>query len=171
MFGLEATADEFDRMYNEVQKLTDNALLVRPARATGEYFGADSNWNVAIAIFPAIAWSIATFTMNLGKGLVDVLRLGEGARTGTASGWFHDGLRVLNVLPAAEMIGKGIGGQPSHRDYRGGRKLRQVLRRHQHVDRVSSVRCPCHDEPGTVWRALRQRHLPESSEFSGRFLQ
>lgn len=110
MSGLVELADEFDKMHAEAQKVVDDRLLKEPGRWMGETFGPDSWLTYGVAIFPAIQWAIVTFTMGAGKGLVDTLRMGEGWREGTASGWFHDGLRLLNVLPVVGMAGKGIGG-------------------------------------------------------------
>jgi hypothetical protein len=54
----------------------------------------------------AIAGSIQT-GMNLGAGMVDTLRLGDGVKKGTAGGVLQDGLRLITLLgPAAKLGGR-----------------------------------------------------------------
>jgi len=109
MFGLESIADSFDRMYESVQKDWDNVMLRDPGRFAGKTFGPDSWINYFFAIPAGIAWSLGTFTMMQGKALVDVLRLGEGVKSGTAGGVLQDGLRILTVLPAVGGAAKATG--------------------------------------------------------------
>ena len=105
MFGLETIADSFDRMHAEAQKTVDDGVT-SAGQWSGDTFGPDSGWNWVFAIPTGIAYSIATFTMASGKGLVDVLRLGEGVKSGTAGGVASDALRIASILPAVGMIGK-----------------------------------------------------------------
>ncbi len=61
----------------------------------------DSWWAIAIA------GSVET-AMRLGGGFVDVLRLGDGVRQGTARGILQDGLRVLSLAGPVARLGRGI---------------------------------------------------------------
>jgi LysM repeat protein len=54
-----------------------------------------------------VAGSMAT-AMDLGAGLVDVLRLGEGAAEGSAMGVGRDALRLLQVAPAAGKLSRFV---------------------------------------------------------------
>jgi hypothetical protein len=109
MWGLEKIADAFDKIHAEVQHDLDGALLVKGGQWAGEQFGPDSVYTWGTAIAAGTAWSLATFVLGAGKSLVDVLRLGEGVKSGTLGGVGHDALRVLNIIPAAGMVGKGLG--------------------------------------------------------------
>lgn len=70
------------------------------AQALDEFVDAYPNW-----FGVAIAGSVAT-AMDLGAGLVDVLRLGEGAAEGSASGIAKDALRLLQFAPALGKAGR-----------------------------------------------------------------
>ena len=108
MFGLEKTADAFDKMHADVQGSLDKALLVDLGQKAGETFGPDSILTTMTALPVGIIYSLSTFVMGAGKGLVDVLRLGEGVKEGTLSGVGSDVLRLLNIIPALGMVGKGL---------------------------------------------------------------
>ena len=99
MFGLEKIADAFDRIHADVQRDFDNLMLERGGRWAGDNLGPDSGWTYALAVPVGIGWSLGTFTLASGKALVDVLRLGDGVKSGTLSGVGQDGLRVLNLIP------------------------------------------------------------------------
>src|SRR5579862_4217786 len=103
MFGLEKVADEFDKIYESSQRAATDTLLARPGRWSGDTFGPDSTVGFFMGILPAALWTVYTFAAGAGKGLVDVLRLGEGVKSGTATGVLQDGIRVLNLLPAVGM--------------------------------------------------------------------
>lgn len=109
MFKLEKIADAFDKMHAEVQRDLDDVLLVKGGQTAGKAFGPDSVLTWSMAISAGIAWSLSTFTLGAGKSLVDVLRLGEGVKSGTLSGVASDVLRVLNLIPALGVAAKGIG--------------------------------------------------------------
>jgi len=64
-------------------------------RELDEFVDEHPNWFGVI-----VAGNIAT-AMDLGAGLVDVLRLGEGAAEGGLKGVAQDGLRLLQLAPAA----------------------------------------------------------------------
>src|SRR5688572_21399342 len=106
MWGLEKIADAFDKMHADVQRDLDRALLVEGGQWAGQTFGPDSMFTFQTAIAAGVAYSIATFTLASGKGLVDVLRLGEGVKSGTLTGVGQDILRILNLIPALGMLGK-----------------------------------------------------------------
>ncbi len=108
MFGLEKWADAFDKMHAQVQRDLDG-LVGDLGQRSGATFGADSGWNTFFAIPVGIAYALGTFTLASGKGLVDVLRLGEGVKSGSASGVGQDALRLLNLIPAAGAVAKGAG--------------------------------------------------------------
>jgi hypothetical protein len=55
----------------------------------------------------AIAGTVET-AMRLGGGFVDVLRLGDGVRSGTWRGLLHDGLRLLSLAGPFARLGRGI---------------------------------------------------------------
>jgi hypothetical protein len=78
---LEDTAAWWERHRRESERALDQFVIDHP-----NAFGV----TVATAVHTS---------MELGAGFVDVLRIGEGARTGTAGGWARDGLRLLTVLP------------------------------------------------------------------------
>jgi hypothetical protein len=111
MLGLERIADAFDHMHADVQRDFDNALLVDAGKWAGRTFGPDSIGTYVTAIPAGIAWSLGTFIMGSGKSLVDVLRLGEGVKSGTLKGVGQDTLRVLNLIPlvssGAKLLGMG----------------------------------------------------------------
>jgi hypothetical protein len=109
MEKLEKVADGFDKIHAEAQADVEDFFLVKGGQWAGETFGADSIGTYTTAIGASIAYSLTTFTLASGKGLVDILRLGKGVRSGTVSGIGHDALRVLNILPVAGMIAKGVG--------------------------------------------------------------
>ena len=109
MWGLEKLADAFDKMHAEVQRDLDDALLAKPAQWYGKTFGPDSFFTWESAISAGITWSLATFVLGAGKSLVDVLRLGEGVKSGTLAGVGQDTLRVLNLIPAVGMGARAIG--------------------------------------------------------------
>jgi hypothetical protein len=69
-------------------------------KALDQFVDAYPNW-----FGVAIAGTVAT-TMDLGAGLVDVLRLGEGAAEGSVSGIAKDALRLLQVAPALGKAGR-----------------------------------------------------------------
>jgi hypothetical protein len=110
MWGLEKIADAFDKMHADVQRDLDRSLLIGGGQWAGETFDQNSalgtvgTWGTAIAA--GLAYSISTFTLSSGKALVDVLRLGEGVKSGTLTGVGQDSLRVLNIVPALGMVGK-----------------------------------------------------------------
>jgi nucleoid-associated protein YgaU len=69
-------------------------------RALDDFVDAYPNWfGVAVA-------GTAATAMDLGAGLVDVLRLGEGAAEGSVSGIAKDALRLLQVAPALGKAGR-----------------------------------------------------------------
>ncbi|MDT8855976.1 hypothetical protein RNZ50_13335 [Paracoccaceae bacterium Fryx2] len=109
MFGLERIAEGFDRIHADVQRDVDRFFLEDSARKMGEQFGPDSFMTWQAAISSGITWSLITFTLGSGKSLVDVLRLGEGTKTGTAKGVAQDGLRLLNLAPAVGAAARGLG--------------------------------------------------------------
>jgi hypothetical protein len=109
MFGLEKIADDFDKIYESSQRDATDALLVRPGRWSGQTFGPDSYFGGFLGIFPAALWSIYSFAAFSGKSLMDLLRLGEGVKSGTLSGVAQDGIRVLNLIPVVGMGAKGVG--------------------------------------------------------------
>jgi hypothetical protein len=106
MLGLEKIADAFDKMHAQVQRDLDRWLLVDGGKWAGDTFGPDSYYTFQTAMAAGLAYSLATFTLSSGKGLVDVLRLGEGVKSGTVTGVGQDVLRVLNIVPALGMVGK-----------------------------------------------------------------
>lgn len=55
----------------------------------------------------SVATTAAT-AMELGAGLVDVLRLGDGVASGTAGGFARDGLRLLQFAPAVGKVGRNV---------------------------------------------------------------
>jgi hypothetical protein len=69
-------------------------------KALHEFVDEHPNW---IGVF--VAGTTATF-MDLGAGLVDVLRLGEGAAEGGIKGLASDGLRLLQLAPAAGKLSR-----------------------------------------------------------------
>jgi len=100
MFGLEQIADGFDQIQAADQKAIDQALRDSAIRAGSDY-GPDSWQTYGLAVSAGIAWSLFTFSTTVAKGFVDVLRLGEGVKEGTPSGYLKDGLRVLAVAGPA----------------------------------------------------------------------
>lgn len=109
MFGLEKIADAFDRIHADVQRDFDNLMLERGGRWAGDNLGPDNGWTYALAVPVGIGWSLGTFTLASGKALVDVLRLGDGVKSGTLSGAGQDALRVLNLIPVVSAGGKALG--------------------------------------------------------------
>jgi nucleoid-associated protein YgaU len=69
-------------------------------RALDELVDAYPNWFGVV-----VAGSVAT-AMDLGAGVVDVLRLGEGAAEGGVKGVARDALRLLQVAPAAGKLSR-----------------------------------------------------------------
>jgi LysM repeat protein len=56
--------------------------------------------------FGVLVAGVTATTMDLGAGMVDVLRLGEGAAEGGLKGLGKDGLRMLQFAPAAGRVGR-----------------------------------------------------------------
>jgi LysM repeat protein len=69
-------------------------------RELDQFVDEHPNW---FGVF--VAGTTAT-AMDLGAGLVDVLRLGEGAAEGGLKGFAQDGLRLLQVAPAAGKLSR-----------------------------------------------------------------
>src|SRR5580765_8875339 len=67
------------------------------SKALDDFVDEHPNW------FGIIVAGTAATAMDLGAGLVDVLRFGEGAAEGGVKGFAKDGLRALQLAPA---IGK-----------------------------------------------------------------
>jgi hypothetical protein len=109
MWGLEKIADAFDKMHAEVQHDLDDVILVKNAQWYGKTFGPDSFWNWENAISAGITWSLATYIMGAGKSLVDLLRIGEGVKSGTLGGVGQDALRVMNLIPVVGLGARTIG--------------------------------------------------------------
>src|SRR5687768_14299403 len=80
-------ADWWDKEHAKSQKALDDFVDEYPG-----FFG------VVIATAAATA-------MELGKGTVDVLRLGTGVAEGTVGGVAQDGLRALSIVGT---VGKGV---------------------------------------------------------------
>lgn len=69
-------------------------------QALDQFVDEHPNW------FGITVAGVTSTTMDLGAGLVDVLRLGEGAAEGGAKGFAKDGLRLLQLAPAAGKLGR-----------------------------------------------------------------
>jgi hypothetical protein len=69
-------------------------------KALDEFVDAYPNW------FGITLAGTAATAMELGAGMVDVLRLGEGVADGSASGIAKDALRLLQVAPALGKAGR-----------------------------------------------------------------
>ena len=69
-------------------------------KALDDFVDEHPNW------FGIIVAGTTATTMDLGAGLVDVLRLGEGAAEGGVKGFAKDGLRLLQVAPAAGRLAR-----------------------------------------------------------------
>lgn len=72
------------------------------SEALDEMIDAHPNW------FSVTVATLAETSMTLGAGLVDVLRLGEGAAEGGVKGYLHDGLRLLQLAPAAGKLSRFV---------------------------------------------------------------
>lgn len=69
-------------------------------KALDEFVDEHPNWFGVV-----VAGTVAT-AMDLGGGMVDVLRLGQGAAEGSLGGVARDGLRLLQLAPAIGKIGR-----------------------------------------------------------------
>jgi hypothetical protein len=105
MFGLEKLAASFDRMHAEVQRDFDKLMLEDHAKWSGGKYGPDSWETYYFAISQSVGWALGTFTMDEGKKLADVLRIGEGIKSKTTGGVAGDALRLLTLLP---ILGSGV---------------------------------------------------------------
>jgi hypothetical protein len=96
MFGAEKWADAFDDLHRQNMKDINRGLqgwVDDQFQSHGEgwqFYGA-----AGVAAATEALYSFVSGTM--GGGMVDVLRLGEGVKKGTAWGVLQDGLRVLSV--------------------------------------------------------------------------
>lgn len=72
------------------------------SKALDDMVDAHPNW------FSVTVATLAETSMTLGAGLVDVLRLGEGVAEGGVKGYLHDGLRLLQVAPAAGKLSRFV---------------------------------------------------------------
>jgi LysM repeat protein len=69
-------------------------------RELDEFVDQHPNW------FGVIVAGTTATAMDLGAGLVDVLRLGEGAAEGGVKGFAQDGLRLLQLAPAVGKLSR-----------------------------------------------------------------
>lgn len=69
-------------------------------KALDDFVDEHPNW------FGIIVAGTTATAMDLGAGLVDVLRLGEGAAEGGVKGFAKDGLRLLQLAPALGKLGR-----------------------------------------------------------------
>ena len=72
------------------------------SKALDDLIDAHPNW------FSVTVATLAETSMTLGAGLVDVLRLGEGVAEGGVKGYLHDGLRLLQLAPAAGKLSRFV---------------------------------------------------------------
>ena len=84
-------ASDIADWWDEQHRVSSNAL--------DDMVDAHPNW---------FSVTVAETSMTLGAGLVDVLRLGEGVAEGGVKGYLHDGLRLLQVAPAAGKLSRFV---------------------------------------------------------------
>jgi len=87
MWKLTELADWFDERRHESDAILDRWL-------------EQAQFDESAKIVAATTHAVTTF----GAGFVDLLRLGDGARTGGASGWGHDALRFAAVFPLGKAV-------------------------------------------------------------------
>lgn len=110
MLGLEKIADAFDTIHADVQGSFDKLMLHDvPLTMMGKDL-RPGPFTTFMAIPVALTWSLGTFVLDSGKSLMGTLRLGEGVKQGGVGGVVADGLRLLNILPAAGSIAR-LGGR------------------------------------------------------------
>jgi len=96
MFGLEHWADVFDQIHEENQRTIRSGFNEWVRSVYGEH---GEGWQLyGAAVTAGTAEALYTFAGGMGQGLVDLLRVGEGAKKGSILGVAQDGLRVVSVV-------------------------------------------------------------------------
>ena len=90
MFAASDIADWWDEQHRQSSKALDQLVEDHP------------NW------FAITVATLGETSMQLGAGMVDVLRLGEGAAEGGVKGFASDGLRLLQLAPAAGKLSRFV---------------------------------------------------------------
>lgn len=96
MLGAEKVADLFDEIHKDNQKAIERGLQ---DWVSGIYTSEGENWEFyGAAVTAGVADALYTFVGGMGAGLVDLLRVGEGVKEGTAWGVAKDGLRAISIF-------------------------------------------------------------------------
>lgn len=96
-------ADAFDRMDDDNRRAIDRSFKKGVYDAATKY-GVDDWRTTGVAVGAGLTEALYTFFAMSGRGLVDVLRLGETLRKPSAGAAFRDALRVLQIIP---FLGEG----------------------------------------------------------------
>ena len=106
MISPEQISDAFDRM-DEANKREIESGLKGAVYSTGTKHGVDDWRTVGVAVGAGLLEATYNFLSMSGRGLVDVLRLGETIRKPSAGAVFRDGLRILTIVPLARVLKTG----------------------------------------------------------------
>jgi hypothetical protein len=99
MFGAEKVADMFDELHEENKREIQRGFqgwvdeIYREEGESVSFYGA--------AVTAGVLDTLYGFAGGMGAGLVDLTRLGEGVKEGTAWGVAKDGLRAVSVFGGA----------------------------------------------------------------------
>ncbi|HET9960017.1 MAG TPA: hypothetical protein VFQ61_36240 [Polyangiaceae bacterium] len=107
MTTLSKWADLFDEIHRDNQRFIRSSF---EAWVQNEYLQHGESWQMyGAAVTAGTAEALYTVAGTLGQGLVDLLRVGEGVKRGTALGVAQDALRVVSVVAGGLRVARLAG--------------------------------------------------------------